>query len=100
VHGFEFVEVKLPVDGIEIQGLASHHAQGAGGPSQLLYQLQVDMVACWLIGWGQGCEHFKSEGLQAIPGKNGGSFAIDNMAGGNAAPQVVIIHRGQIVVDQ
>ena len=45
-------------------------------------------------------EHFIRLRLQRVPGEDGDGFAIDDMARGLAAAQIIIVERGQIVVDK
>ena len=45
-------------------------------------------------------EHFVGIGLQRVSGEDGGCFSERYVAGGASATQVVIIERGQVVVDE
>ena len=45
-------------------------------------------------------EHLEGEGQQGVPGQNRHRFAEHFVARGPAAPEIVVVQRGQIVVDQ
>jgi hypothetical protein len=45
-------------------------------------------------------KHLEGERLQRIAGEDGGGLVKGTVAARFAAPQVVIIHRWQVVVDQ
>ena len=48
----------------------------------------------------QAGEHLVSLGLQRIPGKDGDRLAKDHMAGRLAPAQIIVVQRGQIIMDQ
>ena len=48
----------------------------------------------------QAGEHLVSLGLQRVPGKDGDRFAKDDVAGRLAPAQIIVVQRGQIVMDQ
>ena len=45
-------------------------------------------------------EDFVSLGLERVAGEDGGGFSEDDVAGGLAAAEVVVVERGQVVVDE
>ena len=45
-------------------------------------------------------EDFVGLGLEGVAGEDGGGFSEDDMAGGLAAAEVVVVERGQIVMDE
>ncbi len=45
-------------------------------------------------------EHFIGLGLERVAGEDGGGFAEGDVAGGLAAAEVVVVERGQVVVDE
>ena len=45
-------------------------------------------------------QNFEGAGLQRVSGEDGNGFAEGHVAGGLAAAQVVVVERGQIVVDE
>ena len=57
----------------------------------------------WTVAAGGAVEagqHLEGAGLQGVAGQNRDGFAEGHVAGGLAAAQVVVIERGQIVVDE
>jgi hypothetical protein len=79
----------------QIVHLTPDHAPDTGGPSK-------DLAAFDQSPWGQGATEDRLEGhrLEGIAGQNRSGFVELTMASGPSSPQVVIIHRGQIVMDQ
>ena len=89
VDAFEAVGVMWRAFGIEVFLLTADHAEGAGGMSQGPHRLDA------MLG---GAE--EGQRLQRVAGEDGGGLIEGLMAGGPAAPQVVVVHRRQIIVDQ
>ena len=82
---------------LQIHHLAADHALGAGGGGH-----GGDEPAAHLrVGVGRGiAEDSEGERQQCIAGQNRRRLAEFDVAGGLAAPQIVVVHRRQIVVDQ
>ena len=78
-----------------VQGLSPHHALG----SRLLGQAgdRLHHPLRRELGPGQGLE---GGGEQSIPRQDGGGLSVNFMVGGPPPAQVVVVHAGQIVVDQ
>ncbi len=52
-------------------------------------------------GWcGELGDGLEGEGLESVAGEDGGGFAEDDVAGGLAAAEVVVVEGGEIVVDE
>ena len=52
-------------------------------------------------GWGGKCgDGLEGEGLEGVAGEDGGGFAEDDVAGGLAAAEVVVVEGGEVVVDE
>ncbi len=47
-----------------------------------------------------GSQHLKGRGEQAVPGQNSRGLAIHHVVGGAAPAQVVVVHGGQVVVNE
>ena len=93
---FEGGEIGLRVLGFEVNHLAADHAvDGAGGVGD--FPDDGDARLGWASDLGQ---YFISLRLQRVSGKNGDGLAEGLVAGGTPAAQVVVIERGQVVVDQ
>ena len=52
-------------------------------------------------GAGRADRHgLEGEGLERVAGENGGGFAEDDVAGRLAAAKIVVVERGQVIVDE
>ena len=93
---FEGGEVGLLVLGFKVNDLAADHAfDGAGGVGNFADDRDAR------LGWtGDLCEHFVGLRLQPVSGEDGDGFAEGLVACGTSAAQIVVVKRGQIVVDQ
>ena len=82
--------------GFEVNHLAADHAvDGAGGVGDFPDDRNAR------LGWARDLrQHFIGLRLQGVSGKDGDGLAEGLVAGGTPAPQVVVIERRQIVVDQ
>jgi hypothetical protein len=76
--------------------LAGDEGPTPGGKPQLSKEV-ADLVA---RGRALAGQQEKGLGEERIAGEDGQSFAVNDMAGGTSAPQVIIIHAGQIVVNE
>ena len=76
--------------------MAAHHASPSGRFRQDADRLDPTVGGETFIA-DQDCEGFRE---QAVPREDGLAFAEGHVAGGFAAPQVVIVHGGQVIVDE
>ena len=92
---FEGGEVGLLVLGFEVNDLAADHAvDGAGGVGDFPDDGDAR------LGWARDLrQHLVSLGLQGVSGQDRDGLAESFVAGGTSAAQVVVIERGQVVVD-
>jgi len=82
--------------GFEVDDLAADHAiDGASGMSSLANDRNPRLRRTTDLR-----QHFVGLRLQGVSRENGDGLAERLMAGGTPAPQVVVVERGQIVVDQ
>ena len=93
---FERGQVGLFVLGFEVDNLAADHAvDSAGGVGDFADDGNAR------LGWtAQLREHFIGLRLQRVSRQDGDRLAEDFVAGGTAAAQVVVIERGQIVMNR
>ena len=82
--------------GFQVHDLAADHAINRScslrDGAHNLYRLRSRAL--------QAGEHFVGLGLQRIPGKDGNRFAKDHVAGRLAPAQIIVVQRGQIIMDQ
>ena len=71
-------------------------------PSTVPTALAMRPMICTVAAGGhvEAGQHFEGAGLQRVAGEDGDGFAEGHVAGGLAAAQVVVVERGQIVVDE
>ncbi|SBO42933.1 protein of unknown function [Cyanobium sp. NIES-981] len=89
IHGLAFA--------LQVHHLATHQTRGARGQAQLAHHGQQALRRH--PGAAQG-HHLEGAGEQGIAGQDGVGFPVHLVIGGAAAAQVVVIHGGQIVMDQ
>ena len=58
------------------------------------------MPRWWRRGVGRAGDGLEGEGLEGVAGEDGDGFAEDDVAGGLAATEVVVVERGEVVVDE
>ena len=93
---FQSLGVRLDVFGFEVHHLAADHAvDGSGGVSDF----GDDGHACLGRALQPG-EHFIGPRLQSVSREDGDGLAKRLVAGGPSAAQVVVIERGQVIVDE
>ena len=81
----------------EIVNLAADHAAyGAGGDAQLFDEGE----ALGVVERGRLGEDLEGEREQRIAGEDGHGVAEDFVVGGAAAPEIVVVERGEVVVDE
>src|SRR5579863_5494438 len=89
-------QIRLVMFGLEIDDLASDHTvNGAGAARDLLDQTDAS------FGWAlQPRQDFVSPSLQSVACENSDSFPIYFVTSRAAAPQIIVVESGKIVVDQ
>ena len=81
---------------VHIQHLAGHHAVPAAGGGQRMHRL-APLLRAQSRRVGDEPERLRQEG---VPRQNGHGLAVDLMTGGPPPPEVVVVHAGQIVVNE
>ena len=98
MHVLDLGDVELLALRLEIDRLTAGHAEGAAGLAQHVDQTQPHRRR------GRQCriarQQLKRQRLQRIAHQHRGGLVEGLVTGGPAAPQVVVIHRRQIVMDQ
>jgi hypothetical protein len=80
---------------LNIGNLAAHHAHRSGRRGQIRTASRGDFGRLSFPG-----DDFKRQREQGIPGQNRQGFAKLLVTGRAAAAEIIIVHRGQIIVDQ
>ena len=96
MHAFEFLRRQSLADRGEIERLAAGHAVRSAGRRQRRQHFHMYTR----IGDAVGGKYFEGERLQRVAGEDRHRFAEDDVAGRTAAAQRIVVHRGQIVMDQ
>lgn len=86
----------LPLGG-QIERLTADHAARTGGTGKGQHQRHLLAVGERCLGRGDDVE---GNGLKRIAGQNGSCLVIGDVHGRLAASHVVVIHGGQIIVDE
>ena len=94
VYFLKLVEREGLVFAFDVERLAADHSCGAGGGGEFFDERGNR------IGRRVGGEGFEGEGGHGVAGENGERFAEDFVIGGLAAAEVIIVHGGEIVVDE
>src|SRR5579859_7003424 len=99
---FERGGVCLLASRFNIRHLASHHARSrSNGVSDFVDHAQLSGIFGTASGPRlEGGHYFKRERQKRVTGQDGHCFPKDAMASGLAAPEVVIIERRKIIVNQ
>ena len=96
MDGFDELGGGLEVFAFEVEHLAADHAvDGADGIGDEADDLRGRVGRAVEAG-----QHFEGAGLQRVAGEDGDGFTEGDVAGGLAAAQVVVVERGQVVVDE
>ena len=98
VHGFQLGNIEALAHGFEIDCLTARHAPRSGKHRQVLDHLQAR--ASIVDHFRVVADDVKRKRLQRVAGENRGCFVELAVAGRATAPQVVVIHRRQIVMNQ
>ncbi len=93
---FQFVAAEFTFLALEVGDLAADEPVAAGGDCEV-FDERGHFVARGFLCAG---EDFEGDGEQGVAGEHGHAFAEDLVRGRPAAAQIVIIHAGQIVVDE
>ncbi len=96
MHFFQCRHGLLLALGEHVLHLAGGHAVYACCLAQVLNQGDAAVAAVITMAGKQ----LESAGVQGVAGQNGGGFVEGLVAGGLAPAQVVVVHGGQIVVNQ
>jgi hypothetical protein len=99
VDPVEAVQVEADTLGFEIEDLAAHHAGGAGAPAQFADCGRARTVVEPQARRG-GREDAAGMGDERKAGRHGRLRAEDAVGSGTAPTEVVVVHAGQVVVDQ
>ncbi|CAH1676387.1 hypothetical protein CHELA1G11_14123 [Hyphomicrobiales bacterium] len=104
LHGLQGADAGLTGRGIavaslcrEVEDLPANHPAEACGARQSTHELKMGLH---VIGRMRCRGEFKCQCQQGVTRENGGRFVEGDMHGRAAAPEVVIIHGGQVVMDQ
>ena len=98
MHVFEFAQAQRAPYGGQVQRLAAGHAFGAAGAAQ---RLQHPDAHGRRDGTGTILgEQLERQRLQGVAGEDRHRLAELDVAGGPAATQRIVVHRGQVVVHQ
>ena len=97
VDVFEGVEINLHPFASQINDLTAHQTGGASSQRQLSNHLQQPLGR---DARATQRHHFKGAGEQGIPSQDRRGIAIHLVVGRPATPQIVVVHGGQIVMDQ
>ena len=87
-------------DRIEIDRLSADHAGRAGGVGDQRQHAQLPHHQRGVMPLRFAREQAKRFGLQTVAGENRHAFAVHDVRRRPPAPQVIVIHRRQVVVDQ
>src|SRR5690606_24874443 len=82
---------------LDVAHLSTGHAAGAAAGGQFRHQRDAHRRVGVAGGVGQ---HAEGVGQQRIAGQDRGGLVIGLVDGGAAAPQRVVVHGGQVVVDE
>ena len=81
---------------IQIENLTGDEAEAAGGMGEFGDEVSPGVAAIEL-GAGHGGERLSEE---AVPGQHGDGFTKHLVVGGTSPAKIIIIHAGQVVVDE
>ena len=98
MHVFKRSKVNLLADRIEVNGLAADHTKRATGMRQALNH--GNPIFCRYLEAGVVSEDMESLRLEAITGKNRRGLIKGDMTGWLAAPERIVIHGRQVIVNE
>src|SRR5215831_13971392 len=90
MHAFKFVDRQHGACAREIERLPACHAARSGGTCQ-----NRDPVGHMCFG-----QHFESESLQRVTGKQRHRFSVRHVTRWPAAAQDIVVHTGQVIVNE
>ena len=85
---------------LEIDGLPADHARRARGVGNDADDVKLARGEHPFDVDGFACEKREGFGLESVAGEHGDTVAVDDVQGWPSAAQRVVVHRGQVVVDQ
>ena len=94
------LSLRIGRDRREIDRLPSNHADGAGRMRDGLDDAQLAGDDEGIATRGRACEEMKRLGQQSVARQDGHAFSGDDVQRGPAASHGVVVHRGQVVVDE
>ncbi len=97
MHQLDVFRIARAAGGLEVDGLAACHAgkpDGVGEHGQHAHPNRIRKRV------GLRGEHCEGQRLQRVAGQDRRAFIERTVTGRPSASQVVIVHRGQVVVDQ
>jgi len=92
----EFLQGDALFFGVEVEHLTGNQSEAAGGMGQFGDVIGRGVTA---IGLGAG-DRGKGLGEEPVPGQDGHRFAVDLVTSGASAAKIIVVHAGQVVVDQ
>ena len=96
MHAAQFLHRDLTVLRLEIKYLPADHALGTGGAADLVRHTQECLGGYILLPQ----DHGECKREECIPRKNRNAVAVYDVICRLAAPQIIIVHRGQIIVNE
>jgi hypothetical protein len=81
--------------GLDVHDLPAHHAPRSGGPGHGAHHLADHARVS-----GTGGDQLEGQGEERVAGQDGHGFAEHLVIGQPAPPVVVVVHGGQVVVDE
>ena len=100
VERFPVAGSRLPADRVKIDRLAADHARRAGGLGDQRDHAQLPRHQRRVEPLRLARQQAERLGLQAVAGENRHALAVHDVRRRPPAPQIVVVHRRQIVVNQ
>ena len=85
---------------LQVDGLAADHARRAGRVADDAHDAQLAADDRRIVGRRLARQQREGLGLQAVAGENRNAVAVDHVQRRPSAPQRVVVHGGEIVVNQ
>ena len=98
MHGFKLADIQGLADRGQIDGLPARHAARAAGHGQRVYHPESLSVVGGDIRIMR--QDMKGQRLQRVAGQHRGRLIIGHMAGWPPAPEFIIVHGRQVIMDQ
>src|SRR5579885_1696203 len=98
VQDLQFIERERPAFALKIDHLPADHPGRTRGFGEISHRLQNH--GTWnAVGCGGG-EDLEGVGKEAVAAQRGHRLAEHLVAGGTAVPEVIVVHAGEVVVDE